>query len=241
MNNSSEVLGHEQKRIWEYAQSHPDSFFFGAGPRLDTLIRRIESLAEVSCPMVLNVGTGNGYFELEAKERGWKIWSADPDAKTIARMEALGIPGKVGPMESLPFPDRIFDFVVSSEVLEHLDDSQRARGVAEISRILKSDGYFIGTVPYQENLAHAFTVCPHCGGSFSRWGHQKSFSEESMAEELSAHFAKIRVTRTVFVPFRAQPLARKVKSAARWILAKAGAAIAQPSIYFVATQPKRPS
>lgn len=50
-----------------------------------------------------------------------------------------------GDIEAMPFPDKKFNTVICSEVLEHLLYPQKA--VKEIKRILESGGILIGSVP----------------------------------------------------------------------------------------------
>jgi len=45
----------------------------------------------------------------------------------------------------LPFPDRSFDHVIASEILEHVDDDRRA--LAELVRVLRPGGTLAATVP----------------------------------------------------------------------------------------------
>ena len=47
----------------------------------------------------------------------------------------------------LPFPDHTFDYVISTEVFEHLDDPFRA--ISELRRIGKKDAYLIISVPFE--------------------------------------------------------------------------------------------
>ncbi len=46
-------------------------------------------------------------------------------------------------MQNLPYKDNSFDFVISDQVIEHLDDPKKAIG--ESSRVLKKDGIAIHT------------------------------------------------------------------------------------------------
>jgi SAM-dependent methyltransferase len=51
-------------------------------------------------------------------------------------------------VQNLLFPDRRFDLVTSTEVLEHIPDDRR--GFREIFRVLKPGGHFVFTVPLGE-------------------------------------------------------------------------------------------
>ncbi len=58
----------------------------------------------------------------------------------------------------------------------------------EIRRVLKPSGYFIGTCPDNEDVAGKTHNCPHCGGSFHRVGHVRSFTEDSLRAYFSEYF-----------------------------------------------------
>ncbi len=53
-------------------------------------------------------------------------------------------------IQNLPFKENIFDIVICSHVLEHITDDRK--GMQEISRVLKKDGWGILQVPINENL-----------------------------------------------------------------------------------------
>jgi ubiquinone/menaquinone biosynthesis C-methylase UbiE len=55
-------------------------------------------------------------------------------------------PDIVGDAQALPFPDESFDGVLCSEVFEHIPDPRKA--VAEMYRVLKSDGVLILTTRF---------------------------------------------------------------------------------------------
>jgi ubiquinone/menaquinone biosynthesis C-methylase UbiE len=48
----------------------------------------------------------------------------------------------------LSYGDALFDLVLMSDVLEHVPDL--ARGLAEVYRVMKDEGFFIFTVPFLE-------------------------------------------------------------------------------------------
>lgn len=228
--------GENQDRIWKHFQNHAVDSFEGAIPRLNYLVKRIGRLAKPPKPAVLNIGVGNGYFERQAMLCDWHVHALDPDGDAVSRLSGEGVISRQGRIEQMPFDTAMFDFVVASEVLEHLTVAQRETGLQEIARVLKPGGWFLGTVPYEENLAAGQVVCPDCGLVFHRWGHFMSFSRADIARELAPHFKYVRVTRTAFVDF-SRGFGGNVKSLLRLILAKCGQQIAVPSILWQAQKP----
>jgi SAM-dependent methyltransferase len=228
---------HSQDRIWSHFQNADPESFAAARPRLEYLVTTIARKCPNKSLTVLNIGVGSGHFEQTALQRGWSVHALDPDAVAIERLREAGVVGHVGYIEHMDLPSATFDAVVASEVLEHLNDSQRAAGLAEIARILKPGGWFLGTVPYNENLKAGDVICPCCGALFHRWGHQKSFQVETLRRELAPHFDVRELRRTAFVSFGDRGLGGKVKSLARLWLARLGQMIAIPSLYWAAIRP----
>ena len=69
----------------------------------------------------------------------------------------------------IPFPDAAFDAVFAESVLEHVCDPQRC--VAEITRVLKLDGFVFANTPFLQPVhmgAYDFT-------RFTRLGHRRLF------------------------------------------------------------------
>ena len=107
--------------IWKHYQNINPESFDGAKARLDHIIKDISRRKNASIPRVLNIGVGNGYLEKKMQKLGWKVFSLDPDEKTIKRLVDIGIQAEQGYIEKMPFEASSVDFVVASEVLEHLD------------------------------------------------------------------------------------------------------------------------
>lgn len=93
----------------------------------------------------LEIGAGNypkiqipgGYF-------------LDISESAIKSLEKLGGKGVVGDMTNLPFKDSFFDFVVATEVLEHIENDEKA--FSEVFRVLKPSGFFLFSVPLRMEL-----------------------------------------------------------------------------------------
>src|SRR4051794_2011696 len=120
---------------------------------------RFDRLGLRAGDLVLDVGAGFGRHCFEVARRGGRVvaldYAADEVKSTRATLggmvEADEIPVEryVGVLQGdgtrLPFPDATFDRVITSEVLEHIQDDVSA--IAEMVRVLRPGGTFAATVP----------------------------------------------------------------------------------------------
>src|ERR1700730_5254444 len=108
-----------QEKIWDYFQTTGVESFSQSDARLRFVAEQIDTSASV-----LNIGVGNGSLEAFLSQKKVEVWSLDPSEKTIKRLretQSIGARAKVGVSQSLPFESEMFDVVVMSEVLEHLE------------------------------------------------------------------------------------------------------------------------
>jgi SAM-dependent methyltransferase len=202
-----------QQALWSHFQNERTDLFSGAYWRLQQLVQY--AARRYKTPEVVNIGTGDGYLERHAAGLGWHVTAVDPDERAVDRLRAAGIDGRVGVIECIPLPDSFADVVFASEVFEHLTENSLTTGLAEIRRVLRPGGRLIGTVPYRENLAEQECVCPGCGLSFHRWGHQQSFTPQGLANFLASVFAIERCEPVYFPSWKMMDFRSKVRAALR--------------------------
>lgn len=95
---------------------------------------------------LLDAGSGTGWFSLGAVERGARVTSLDVGLNLLEQVGKKCRSGRcAGSICALPFADRTFDVVVSSEVIEHVPQPRVA--VRELVRVLKPDGVLALTTP----------------------------------------------------------------------------------------------
>lgn len=96
---------------------------------------------------VLDVGTGDGTYAIEAARRGASVVGLDTSpamlnaAETRARAAGLHIDVRTGSATALPFADASFDRVLAVTVLCFVDDP--ARTLAEMARVTRPGGRVI--------------------------------------------------------------------------------------------------
>jgi SAM-dependent methyltransferase len=106
-------------------------------------------LQERSPGLLLDVGCGTGYALARAQELGFRVVGIDPEfAKYGVRDEVVNAVTRhiiTAAAEYIPFADNCFDVVYSSHAIEHFADVEA--GVAELARVLKSEGRAVLMVP----------------------------------------------------------------------------------------------
>lgn len=120
---------------------------------------RFDELGLRAGDRVLDVGSGFGRHVYECARRGAHVvaldYAADEVVETRNTLAAMVEAGEItadkligvlrGDARRLPFADGTFDVVITSEVLEHIQDDVAA--IAEMFRVLKPGGRFAATVP----------------------------------------------------------------------------------------------
>jgi len=95
---------------------------------------------------LLDAGSGTGWFSLKATERGASVTSLDIGPKLLEQVaKKCETRRVVGDICKTDFEDGAFEFIVSSEVIEHVPDPRKA--IAELSRILKPGGALVLSTP----------------------------------------------------------------------------------------------
>lgn len=102
--------------------------------------------------LILDIGCGNARDLIRILKQGGKVVGVDISVQMIeeARRELDGSPFngyelKVGDATHLDFPEKYFDKVIASEIIEHIPDWQKA--LSEMHRVLKPKGELIISTP----------------------------------------------------------------------------------------------
>ena len=105
-------------------------------------------LSDVPPGRLLDVPAGEGFLAKRLAKHGFDVSCCDLYPQ-IFRLE--GIENRQGNLDStLPYDDQSFDHIVCVEGLEHIENP--ANAIREFSRLLKSDGDLIVSVPNVMNI-----------------------------------------------------------------------------------------
>ncbi|MFN3273343.1 MAG: class I SAM-dependent methyltransferase [Paracoccus sp. (in: a-proteobacteria)] len=101
---------------------------------------------------VLDLGAGVGRHALALARQGFVTAALDAAPEGIAQItriaaaEGLAVDARTGLMTDLPFADHSFDHVLSWNVIYHGDETVLRATIAQIARVLKPGGTFLGTM-----------------------------------------------------------------------------------------------
>ena len=139
---------------------------------------------EIKDKKVLDVGCGDGVLVYFLAQKGADITGIDVSERAIkfAKEKCRSFKNadfSVGSVYKLPFKDRSFDHIISSEVIEHLEYPEKI--LFEIKRVWTSEGKIIISTPIR------FTKKP-----LDKM-HYQEFFEEEFENLLEKHFSNYQI------------------------------------------------
>jgi 2-polyprenyl-3-methyl-5-hydroxy-6-metoxy-1,4-benzoquinol methylase len=111
--------------------------------RIHTFLDGVEKYRKTN--RILDVGCGPGLFLIEAKKRGWEVYATEYSERQIAYLSEQGIQAKKGKLNNNLFENEAFDVVISSEVIEHINNPLEE--MQQFYRLLRKGGLVYITTP----------------------------------------------------------------------------------------------
>ncbi len=157
---------------------------------------RFEQLGLATGDRVLDVGAGFGRHVFECARRGADVvaldYAEDEVVQTRATLGGMVDAGEIdierfkgvlrGDATRLPFADDSFDVVITSEVLEHIQDDVSA--IREMVRVLKPGGHFAATVPAWLPEKINWMLSDEYHAPKSEGGHVRIYSSTELSAKL---------------------------------------------------------
>jgi ubiquinone/menaquinone biosynthesis C-methylase UbiE len=150
-----------------------DTFMFRG--KLRELRQMTVSLARIQRgEQVLDVGCGTGTLAIAVQQHvgaAGHVFGVDPGTQQIARARSkaarrgLSIDFQTGVIEQLPFPDQMFDVVLSTIMMHHVPAGLKRQALAEIARVLKPGGRLVIADFKRPQERQGQGVRFHAGGS----------------------------------------------------------------------------
>ena len=102
---------------------------------------------------ILDLGAGVGRHALWLAGQGFDVTALDAAPDGLAEIDkAGGVTTVLGRMDALPFEDGAFDHVLSWNVIYHGNEDILLRTIAEIRRVLRPGGQYLGTMLSKRRL-----------------------------------------------------------------------------------------
>jgi SAM-dependent methyltransferase len=151
----------------------------------------LEQLPPAAAPRVLDYGVGEGkHLHL--------VRSAKPQARLVG-VDIRAAHGtvdfefhQVAASAPLPFPPESYDLAISFDVLEHVESLDRS--LAEIQRVLRTGGSFIGFVPAEGGLgAHGLFRLLDRNIYRDTKDHIHAFTRRELLDRFESHFRIVQL------------------------------------------------
>lgn len=193
------------KRLWDYYGASPAhrSTYFGetVGEHFVRVLKRNVKISSAARILDFSCGTGAIISSiLKYAKPGMTILGCDFSEKSVGRTNErnCGKQGFTGASLITGYPSPIasgsVDLLILTEVIEHLDDTSLKSLLGDVYRVLSPSGCLVVTTPNEELLERAYVMCPECGCAFHRWQHRRSWSVDSLRENLERYdFCRINI------------------------------------------------
>lgn len=142
-----------------YTSAYDDAWTKGGYPAQSCWGCRfvLEVVTRLGSELILDAGTGNGAVVRKLRDLGFDAYGIEQSESALQQnCPDLVENGyvEVGVLTSLPYEDRSFDLVFSSDVLEHLLPEEADRVVSELTRVARRDIFLsISLKPHTKTAA----------------------------------------------------------------------------------------
>lgn len=153
-------------------------------------LQELLSLIPANVSSILDAGCGDGALVNRLASRYSQVIGLDLSLEALRYVRVSKL---LASLKSIPFPDRSFDLVICSEVLEHLPEDIYISASTELQRV--ANKYLLISVPNNELLEQGMMKCGWCGTVFHSFGHVRTFTVTG----LQHHFPQFELYKHILV------------------------------------------
>lgn len=168
LNSMEKYTYYEQPAIWEEPISELEK------DRIASIINLVPHDAN----LIADLGCGSGRIANEIDHERTVV-GLDMSTEALKHCRVQVVRASIA---QTPFPDSVFDCIILSDVLEHLENSSHKKALKEVRRLAKK--YVIVSTPNKENLKQRLCKCPRCGVCFHAYHHKRSYTPKSLERHL---------------------------------------------------------
>jgi ubiquinone/menaquinone biosynthesis C-methylase UbiE len=197
-------------------------FWWYRGMR-EILFRTLDPL-ELAGANVLDAGSGTGHLSKSLQERyGWRVTPLDLGREGLEYARGYGLNRLVqGDVTALPFPEAVFDAVVSMDVMVHLPRGEEAVALSEFARVLKPGGLLALRVAALDLLSSRHSAFVHERQRFTRAGLLQSVQLAGFQVERATYLNSLLLPLSLFKfrvwePLTRAPVASGVEAFPGWL------------------------
>lgn len=145
---------------------------------------------------ILDFGCGKGTILTEMKKinSAANFYATDVSQKAlnfISKNDQTTILKKIEDGGKLPFKDSFFDFIIASDVLEHVYDTENA--FAELARVLRKNGKILISVPYNGILKRTIIALFFFDQIYEpSTPHIRSYTKDNLVRYLNENGVKVQ-------------------------------------------------
>ena len=183
------------QRFWDYESQFQQRYFTYS--RAGSLMRRVRPHLR-GVDRVIDFGCGRGYLTEALLRLGIDVAAADfsPDSVAFVARRFDGRSNFLGAFEVADVESRgeKFAAIFVVEVIEHLTDEALHELFGRVQRLAEPSALVVLTTPNREDLDKAQVFCPSCNHAFHRWGHVRTWSDETLTEYVRGYGWEVTAT-----------------------------------------------
>lgn len=121
-----------------------------------------DCLLEKGYKRILDLGCGSGRHSIYFNKKGFDVYASDINCRIISenikRLNISNINISEHSFTNIPYGDGFFDAVICTSTLHHAVFDDIKKGVSEIYRVLRPNGYFIFDIISKEDKSYGLGV-----------------------------------------------------------------------------------